>query len=342
MNCPSCNAVNYSNAKFCTNCGAPLATAPQTPYQAPASHQFQENMAAAFVYAGFWKRVIAWIIDGIIFGILSWIVFFLVAAGDIFSIQNPGSFGTQIGLIYLFSFGGWWMYFAIQESSSKQATLGKRALGIKVCDMNGQKLSFGHAAGRQLAGAITYMTFTIGYLLAAFTGRKQALHDMIASCVVVNKNFGGQQVQAANMSPPPGMSVGAIIGVLALVLIIPVGGIIAAIALPAYHDYTIRAQVSAAYSHAQSATYNIVDYAEESGYWPQNFEQAGLDSEEFHGENYHIRIGEDGVLLVRFNRPQQISTGLLEISPELTTTKGYVWNCRGIDVDSRYLPRECQ
>jgi uncharacterized RDD family membrane protein YckC len=73
------------------------------------------------------------------------------------------------------------------ESSSKQATLGKLALGIVVTDLNGNRISFGRATGRYFGKIVSGMIFAIGYIMAGFTEKKQALHDMIASCLVVLK-----------------------------------------------------------------------------------------------------------------------------------------------------------
>jgi len=80
-----------------------------------------------------------------------------------------------------------WLYWAVMESSSKQATLGKMALGIIVTDYEGKGISFGRATGRQFARIISALILLIGYIMAGFTEKKQALHDMIAECLVVVK-----------------------------------------------------------------------------------------------------------------------------------------------------------
>ena len=77
-----------------------------------------------------------------------------------------------------------WLYFALMESSSKGATLGKMAIGIRVTDLQGRRISFGRATGRYFAKLFSSMIFGIGYLMAAFTQQKQALHDMVAGCLV--------------------------------------------------------------------------------------------------------------------------------------------------------------
>ena len=80
-----------------------------------------------------------------------------------------------------------WLYFALMESSNKQATVGKMALSIKVTDINGNRLTFGRATGRYFGKILSGMILYIGFIMAGFTEKKQALHDMIAGCLVVNK-----------------------------------------------------------------------------------------------------------------------------------------------------------
>ena len=81
-----------------------------------------------------------------------------------------------------------WLYYAGMESSEHQGTLGKMALGLLVTDMEGQRVTFGRASGRYWAKLITGMVpLYIGFIMAGFTEKKQALHDMIASCLVLRK-----------------------------------------------------------------------------------------------------------------------------------------------------------
>jgi len=84
-------------------------------------------------------------------------------------------------------FVGSWLYHTAMESSRHQATLGKKALGIIVTDMNGNRISFARANARFFGKWVSGMIMNIGYLMAAFTEKKQALHDILASCLVVMK-----------------------------------------------------------------------------------------------------------------------------------------------------------
>jgi len=79
-----------------------------------------------------------------------------------------------------------WLYHTALESSSRKATLGKMAMGIVVTDMEGGRISFGRANGRFWSKILSGLFFSIGYIIAGFTERKQALHDLIAATLVVN------------------------------------------------------------------------------------------------------------------------------------------------------------
>ena len=80
-----------------------------------------------------------------------------------------------------------WIYFAAFESSPKQATPGKMALGIKVTDLNGRRIGFGKATGRYFGKILSFIILGIGFIMIAFTEKKQGLHDKMAGCLVVNK-----------------------------------------------------------------------------------------------------------------------------------------------------------
>jgi uncharacterized RDD family membrane protein YckC len=128
-------------------------------------------------YAGFWRRVAAALIDGILVGVVSWIVTL------IFSGISEGAEVTAQILVLIAAYG----YYAGMESSSYQATVGKIALGIQVTDLNGNRISFGRALGRNLAEILSALILGIGYIMVAFTPKKQGLHDMIAGTLVVQK-----------------------------------------------------------------------------------------------------------------------------------------------------------
>jgi uncharacterized RDD family membrane protein YckC len=138
-------------------------------------------------YAGFWLRFAAQFIDGLILTAASWVVaigfsMLLLTAG-----ASDEAMESSQGLFFMAWLCGHWLYFALFESSSWQATLGKRATGIIVTDLDGQRLTFGRATGRYWSKWLSYLTFLVGFLIAAFTSRKQALHDLIANTLVLRR-----------------------------------------------------------------------------------------------------------------------------------------------------------
>ncbi len=152
-------------------------------------------------YGGFWLRLLAYIIDNVVIGLGIVLVLvpliFLTGLGALLSQIHPeeelGDAGLFliIGLIFLAATVGLvvtWLYHALMESSEWQATVGKKAVGLVVTDMTGQRVSFARATGRHFGKVITNMVpMLIGYIMAGFTERKQALHDMIAGCVVLRR-----------------------------------------------------------------------------------------------------------------------------------------------------------
>lgn len=127
------------------------------------------------VYAGFWIRFGAALIDGILLSVINWILMFTVAA--------TGSPEIVI-VVYVVNLILNVAYYAGMESSDKQATLGKMAVGIKVGDANGEKISFANALGRYFAKILSTIILLIGYIMAAFDEKKQALHDKLANTYV--------------------------------------------------------------------------------------------------------------------------------------------------------------
>jgi len=141
-------------------------------------------------YAGFWRRLAALLIDLLIISVP---VYFLAT---LFSSNPSESLGTNttqeieyqyFNIYNATSFLLNWLYFALLESSAKQATWGKQAMGIKVVRIDGRQLTFLRASLRYFSKIISGVTVFVGYIMAAFTARKQALHDIIADTLVLKK-----------------------------------------------------------------------------------------------------------------------------------------------------------
>ena len=185
--CTWCRSTqDESQGRYCKNCGAVLAAAgPDATTDAPAAGVVPVSAAptrpviSAVGYGGFLIRAGALIIDGLVLFIPVAIV--------------RGVFGSSLGLVVIVV--GEWLYFALLESSSWQATVGKKALGLAVVNADGTRLSFGRASVRYIAKIVSYLTLCIGFMMAGWTAQKRALHDMIAETLVVKR--------AATHAPQP-------------------------------------------------------------------------------------------------------------------------------------------
>jgi uncharacterized RDD family membrane protein YckC len=125
--------------------------------------------AVASPYAGFWARVGAYLID------------LLVVLIPVVLLALIPILGIILDIV------GIWLYFALQESSERQATIGKRAVGIYVTDLQGRRISFGQATGRYFGKIISGLILYIGYIMVAFTEKKQGLHEMMAGTLVIRR-----------------------------------------------------------------------------------------------------------------------------------------------------------
>lgn len=178
---------------------APPGYAP--PGYAPPGYAPQ-GYAGATGYGGFWIRVGALMLDSIILsiplGILVVIIMFVVFGGTMEAMQSGdqraieaavASFLVMYAILTVLMLVMMWLYEAILTSSAAGATFGKRICGLRVVRSDGSRVGFGRATGRYFAKIIISggFTFYIGYLMAAFTDRKRALHDMIADTVVVKR-----------------------------------------------------------------------------------------------------------------------------------------------------------
>lgn len=135
-------------------------------------------------YAGFWIRVAAAVIDGVVTYLVTIVLAFalgialaLNGGGEAMAELAGGLGGLLVGVLY----------FAGLESSVRQATLGKMAVGVLVTDTEGRRLTFARALGRYFAKAVSGLLLGVGFLMVAFTRRKQGLHDLMAGTLVVHR-----------------------------------------------------------------------------------------------------------------------------------------------------------
>jgi uncharacterized RDD family membrane protein YckC len=155
--------------------------------------------------AGFWLRFTAALIDLAVLAVPFAVFVSFLSVGmrlskdflDLRPGMPPSEVLMRFGPRFLYISLGFfivlsWAYFAGLESSSWRATLGKRVLGLSVADTRGRRIAFARATGRFLGGRFLAHVppfglyyFLIDCICVGFTPRKQALHDIFASCLVL-------------------------------------------------------------------------------------------------------------------------------------------------------------
>ena len=232
MFCPECGKQIDDDSKFCEHCGNLIESdlKEEIPIR---GDKFIPN-----VYAGFWRRVLAHLIDFVILIICSIPLVFLedFMASVGMDIEDVNVQSLALVLNWFIGFIISWLYYTLFESSSKQGTPGKMAIGIIVTDLNGQKISFGKANGRYWGKMVSAIILGIGFIMAGTTPKKQALHDIMAGTIVLVKmnremyNSILIRQPAESRATRPGMSVAAKV-IIAIVNIFVLTGIVAAIVI---------------------------------------------------------------------------------------------------------------
>jgi uncharacterized RDD family membrane protein YckC len=204
MFCQACGANVADGTAFCTSCGRPIVGYSISQSGGAAAIAVPAPLGVATTssnYAGFWLRLVAAILDNLILAVPLAPLAILVFASALPSIalnrDNPGlivaSILPRVFFFVLLTAVAKWLYWALMESSSWQATLGKKALGLYVTDLEGKQVSFGRASGRFWGGrGLTHVPlgglyYLVDCICAGVTEKKQAVHDMIASCLVMRK-----------------------------------------------------------------------------------------------------------------------------------------------------------
>ena len=231
-------------------------------------------------YGGFWNRFVAFFIDGIITSMAAGYLGFVLegfyrAAGG--TSEGAGDLGSFLGLIL------GWLYYAIMESSAKQATLGKIAMGLVVTDKRGNRLTFGRATARYFARCLSGIILTIGYIIAAFTEKKEALHDMIAGTIVYQR-------QPSKAGRIIAVVLANLIKLYGLIFLF---GLLTAIVLPSFLHHANKAndKQSEAKQYIASMNKGQQDYYVEMAEFSNNISDLGLEIKS-ETENYSYNISK--------------------------------------------------
>jgi uncharacterized RDD family membrane protein YckC/Tfp pilus assembly major pilin PilA len=193
------------------------------------------------IYAGFWRRLAAIVLDCIVLAIPSVAIDMAMGSGLVAWLLK-----VAIGVAY----------FAGMHSSKMQATLGKMAFGIKVTDLEGKRIGVPLAIARYFATWLSAITLGIGFVIAGFTKKRQALHDIICKTLVVDKHTEPQNIAEGNDVMDVTWPVWV---VAALFFVFFVVGIVAAGALPFYQDTRVRNELVSAMAAAEGVKKEVAE-----------------------------------------------------------------------------------
>lgn len=192
--CASCGSTRLPDGRFCLFCGDLLTESSlENARRAQAARVHRNSVASTpdtVEYAGFWLRVWAGVIDVCLEAVGALILtlaidYALRRFGRLLGISPfVSKVATGMAFILILAVGSW-LYCAFAESSSWRATVGKRLLGLQVVTSDGDRISFGQATVRHLMKFLSLFCLTIGFLMSAWTKRRQALHDMPCDCLVI-------------------------------------------------------------------------------------------------------------------------------------------------------------
>lgn len=373
MFCPKCGNKIHDASLYCVSCGtrlsdlsaAPVGGAASTvdapgtsPGVAPVPPATAGTSATATVnvYGGFWRRVGASILDSLILYAVMFVVILAMAIGETGNEADSAAAGLWAVLASnVFA----WLYSALLESSSRQATLGKMAFGIRVTDLNGQRIGFGRATGRYFAKWISGFTLGVGFVMAGFTQRRQTLHDKIAGTLVVKKDTDAERLAAHPIAPK--VAGWAVVLLVLAVGVLPVTGMMAAIAIPAYQDYIIRSQVAEGLASAAAYKAAVAEAVASGTDWEDiTTEALGLEAQLSSQYLESIEV-ITGVVVLTFSDEanSNIASGQLLLVPGLTEGGDVRWVCgrapppdgvelvienheQYTDVEPKYLPASCR
>lgn len=238
--------------------------------------------------------------------------------------------------------GVWLAYKVVLEAGQRQATLGKRAMGIKVTDLQGRRISTGRAFGRSCGSILSGLLLCLGFVMAGFTKKRQALHDVLASTLVVNARIDESEIREGRATGTMPMTTGVWVAVI-LLLVLPFGlGLVAAIAIPSYQDSMVRSKMNEVIAEAirlKPEAGEEIGRARSGGDGPPSRTVAPISqyvsSVLIDRANGVIRVGVDA---------SKLGSSQIEPGAEFTLAlaqDGSQWTCGARGIPKRYLPAAC-
>jgi len=334
MFCSRCGKELTSEARYCAHCGAPAEGLLAAGQDAPVQTGPAVERPPVPLYAGFWRRFAAYLIDWVLIvvasGVLGVALGFGLGLWDVEEAEGlAGGLGQLGGLVIA------WLYYALMESGPRQATLGKQAISIRVTDYRGGRIGFGRASARYFAQILSALLFMVGYLMAGWTRRKQALHDLVAGCLVVNREAPVEALRSDNAGRSGN---GGLVGLVVVAGAILIAGMVAGIALPLYQDYMVRGRIGAVVAQVEPARRAFEEHYARDRSMPSNI--ADLWNRELPEDVAAMTIGPGGAIeLVLGFGP--VEGRKIVLVPSAEAGGRLAWTCGGPEIEPRWLPDGC-
>lgn len=284
---------------------------------------------------GLGARWLASIIDGLI------LLAIAIGVGMVWGIVSAASDRREgSGGLFLFILIAQFAYFTVTQGGPRMATVGKRAMGMVVVGKDGQAIGYASAAIRYFILLITSYLFPL-LLVAFFTQRRQGLHDLAVGSVVLDRHsydpahFDYEQV---GKSPRGGGAV--LVLAIALMVFVFFGGILAAIAIPAYQDYTLRAKIQALIQQTDPIKAAVTRHYASSNE-PVQYADLGMSGPlALKGDQGLITVNANGVITIMLGMKPLIGQSI-RLTPTVSSA-GTGWSCVSDDVRKAYLPLSCR
>lgn len=315
MFCPQCGKSNDINGRFCSGCGSAL---PNNDQVVPAS---QTGLKESSDSLGFYKAAI---------GVKNQSYYIRIfqrfdSDGKTGVSWNwPAFFITFYWLLYRKMWRNALIYFLLPYL----AMIPLGVIGAMAGSSENALIGFGY---------IIYLLGT--FLLPPLYANALYYKHCNAKIKKAKASSRDIQDQISDLSGRGGTSNAAII-ILLVFVFIAVIGILAAIALPAYQDYTVRAKLSEVLVGASGAKYAVEGYMEKNGGIPANIEETGFAEQNRFIESVYVNP-ENAEISIVVNFPP-IQGKALIFSPSLDENKAIVWSCYSNDIDNRLLPQACR
>ncbi len=283
--------------------------------------------------AGLGTRWLASFIDGLLLGVCLMMVGFFWGIASVFSRGHTGSFLWFALLAQL-------AYFTLTQGGAGMATLGKRAMGMIVVGRDGRAIGYPLAALRYVLLLISSYLFPL-LLVVFFTRRRQGLHDLVLGTVVLDRDsYDPAHFDYEHIQKSPRGGGALLVLAIAAVVFVFFGGILAAIAIPAYQDYTMRAKIQGAITRSDPIKAAVTQHYSSSNE-PVQYADIGMSGPlALPGDQGLITVNSSGVITIMLGMKPLIGQSI-RLTPTLSTD-GIRWNCVSDDVRKAYLPLSCR